>query len=265
MNLGRLWTALRRRYRNWVLTRALVGRRRRNWVLSRDFRREFRDFERLARAAGSRLPVRWGDRFPCLNEKAPSTGFDAHYVYHCAWATRNVARIQPRVHVDISSYLLFCAQLSAFLPVQFYDYRPADLHLSNLTCGREDLTRLSFADGSIKSLSCMHVVEHIGLGRYGDSLGPDDDLRAMGELKRVLAPGGNLLFVVPVGRPRVCFNAHRIYSYSQIRDAFGKLELMNFALVPDDPSGIGLIENADPALADAQSYGCGCFLFRRPA
>jgi hypothetical protein len=66
----------------------------------------------------------------------------------------------------------------------------------------------------------MHVVEHVGLGSYGDSLDPNGDLKAMSELKRVLSINGNLLFVVPVGKPRVMFNAHRIYSYEQIIECF---------------------------------------------
>ena len=39
----------------------------------------------------------------------------------------------------------------------------------------------------------MHVVEHIGLGRYGDQVDPDGDLMAMKELERVTAKLGKLL------------------------------------------------------------------------
>ncbi|MGA2030503.1 MAG: DUF268 domain-containing protein, partial [Verrucomicrobiota bacterium] len=76
--------------------------------------------------------------------------------------------------------------VSAFVPVKFYDYRPADLHLDNLACEHADLQALPFADCGIQSISCMHVVEHVGLGRYGDPLDPNGDLKAMNELERVL-------------------------------------------------------------------------------
>jgi SAM-dependent methyltransferase len=109
----------------------------------------------------------------------------------------------------------------------------------------------------------MHVVEHIGLGRYGDPLDPDGDMKAISELKRVLAPGGTLLFVTPVGRPRIMFNGHRIYSYEQIESAFAGLKLREFSLVPDNGHVAGIIENAAPALVKEQSYGCGCFWFTR--
>ena len=77
----------------------------------------------------------------------------------------------------------------------------------------------------------MHVVEHIGLGRYGDPVDYDGDLKAIAELQRVLAPGGNLFFVVPVGQPRIMFNAHRVYSLrTDFVEAFNTFELKEFSL-----------------------------------
>lgn len=224
---------------------------------------EFARFKGLADRASRRFSCHWRDRYPCLDDKTTSTGFDRHYIYHPAWAARILAETRPEFHVDISSSLHFCSLVSAFVPVRFYDYRPADLNLSNLTSAQADLCALPFPDGSVRSLSCMHVVEHVGLGRYGDPLDPDGDLSAMSELTRVLAVGGDLLFVVPVGKPRIMFNAHRIYSYGQVMEYFGQLKLEEFALVPDGADNGGLIRNASRELADAQTYGCGCFWFKR--
>jgi SAM-dependent methyltransferase len=226
-------------------------------------RRDFRAFAQLSLSRPARLPLNWADRLPYLEDRTATTSFDRHYVYHTSWAARALARTRPACHVDISSSLYFCGIVSAFVPVKFYDYRPADLELSNLTSDAADLTALPFADRSIESLSCMHVVEHIGLGRYGDPLDPDGDLKAMSELARVLAPGGSLLFVVPVGKPLIRFNGHRIYAYEQIVSSFSELELAEFALIPDDPAQGGLVMGATKELADAQDYGCGCFWFRR--
>ena len=126
------------------------------------------------------------------------------------------------------------------------------------------LTDLTMPDGSLDSVSTMHVVEHLGLGRYGDPLRPDADLAAMRELIRVLAPGGDLYFVVPVGKPRLAFNGCRVYSYQQITDYFSALDLAGFALIEDDEIGGALIPDADPALVAKQNYACGCFHFRKP-
>jgi SAM-dependent methyltransferase len=226
-----------------------------------DFRADFERFR--AMSVEPRFELDWDDRMPCLDDRTAGTGFDRHYVYHTAWAMRVLARVRPAKHVDVASSLYFAALASAFVPVRYLEYRPVDLHLPGLTCEQADLLRLPFADRTVPSLSCMHVVEHVGLGRYGDALDPDGDLKAMSELERVLAPGGTLLLVVPVGRPRVQFNAHRIYGFDQIREAFGGLELVEFALVPDRTNGSAIIAPATKQQADAQRYGCGCFWFRR--
>ena len=211
-----------------------------------------------------RLSLNWRDRYACLDDKTSTTGFDRHYIYHPAWAARILAVTHPAYHVDISSSLHFCSIVSAFIPVRHYDYRPADLDLSNLRSDSADLLALPFPDRSIPSLSCMHVVEHVGLGRYGDPLDPDGDLKAIAELKRVLAYNGDLFFVVPIGNPgRIMFNAHRIYEYDQVRECFNGLELKEFALIPDTDVQGGLVRNADKHLADQQTYGCGCFWFRK--
>jgi SAM-dependent methyltransferase len=233
--------------------------------LSAGFLADYRAFRRLASRDNPRFEFRWQDRYPCLYDRTANTGFDRHYIYHPAWAARILAKRRSEFHVDISSTLHFCTLVSAFLPVRFFDYRPADIRLDNLVSEHADICALPFTDGSVPSLSCMHVAEHVGLGRYGDPLDPEGDLRAMSELKRVLAAGGDLLFVVPVGRPRIMFNAHRIYSYEQILGYFSGLELKEFSLVPDNPLDGGLIQNATRETADAQTYGCGCFWFRKKA
>jgi SAM-dependent methyltransferase len=227
------------------------------------FAAQFRRFRRMARGADS-LPLRWSERMPCLDDATAATGFDRHYVYHTAWAARVLAETRPAEHVDIGSSLYFPALVSAFLPVRFYDYRPPDLRLDNLECAHADLLALPFADGSVASLSCMHVIEHVGLARYGDPMDPDGDRKALAELSRVLAPGGALLLAVPVGRPRIVFNAHRVYAPEHLDRAMPGLVRERFALIPEHGEQGGLVPDPPEELVRAQEYGCGCFLYRKP-
>lgn len=208
------------------------------------------------------LPPDWQVQLrPCLGDATAGTDFDTHYVYHTAWAARRLFANPVALHTDISSDIRFITLASAFQPLRFLDYRPAAIQLANLECGRADLLNLDMPDGSIASLSCMHVVEHIGLGRYGDPINFHGAAIAMRELSRVLAPGGLLYFVVPVGQPTVVFNAHRVFRARDIVADFDGLQLLEFSLVDDQGN---FRENVPLQVADAQRYGCGCFLFKKP-
>lgn len=225
---------------------------------------EFLKFRKLRPESPNRFPSpSWGERLPCLDDKNSNTPFDKHYIYHPAWAARVLAKTRPVRHVDISSSLAFSTLVSAFIPVDFYDYRPALLNLDGLQSNFGDLLQLPFTDGELQSASCMHVIEHVGLGRYGDPQDPDGDLKAFAELKRVIKTGGDLLLVVPVGKPKIVFNAHRIYGYQQILKNFGGFQLMEFSLITDFGDPQGMIINAAPELVDQQHYGCGCFWLRK--
>ena len=202
--------------------------------------------------------------WPILNEDTGQTSFDRHYTYHPAWACRVLRRTNPPVHYDFSSTLNFIAMASAWVPITFCDYRPAPLQLEGLCTRREDLTQLSFPDDSLDSVSCMHVLEHIGLGRYGDGLDYDGDLKAVAELIRVVRGGGNLLIVLPLGRTaRIQFNAHRIYTWEGVLEMFhDQFDLVESALIPEQPN-LGLVYSPDQTLLNEQNYACGCFWFRK--
>jgi len=216
------------------------------------------------KSAQGRFSIRLRDFYPQVKDKTVKTGFDRHYVYHTSWAARVIAETKPARHVDISSSLYFSGLVSAFVPVDFYDYRPADLRLSNLTSSHGDLMKLPFADASVPSLSCMHTIEHIGLGRYGDPIDPEGDIKACKELSRSLAKGGKLLFVTPVGsRAMIEWNAHRIYTHEQVLALFPGLELVEFSLIPEHVDAGGLIRNANPSLLKDEKYACGCFVFTK--
>lgn len=208
----------------------------------------------------NRFSVRLADIYPCTGDRLKTTPYDAHYLYHPAWAARILKKTSPSHHVDISSILYFGTMVSAFLPVSFYDYRPAKIKLNGYKSEYADLLNLPFENNSVESLSCMHTIEHIGLGRYGDPIDPTGDIKAMKELQRVLKPGGTLIIVTPVGIPKIEFNAHRIYSFEHITGAFNELHLNEFAIIKDDGD---FIENADPKMISTQKYACGCFWFQK--
>jgi len=104
------------------------------------------------------------------------------------------------------------------------------------------------------------VAEHVGLGRYGDPLDPLGTKKSCKELARILAPCGDLYFSVPVGRPRLCFNAHRIHAPQQIIDYFTGLDLVEFSGIDDEGH---FLRNAAMERFENMNYACGLFHFTR--
>lgn len=98
-------------------------------------------------AIETRFPIGWSDRYPCLDDKTKTNGFDRHYLYHPAWAARILAITRPLKHVDFSSTLNFATMLSAFIPVSFYYFRPVDVRLTDLTSLSANLVTFNFVRG----------------------------------------------------------------------------------------------------------------------
>lgn len=246
-------------YNKYIKKKKWKNFNRKDW---KHFKESFYNFKNMV--SDSRFKMEWDNIYPCLEDKTSNTGYGSHYTLHPAWAARILKQISPKKLVDISSYIEFIAVISAFIPVDFYDYRPAKIELSNLESKKADITALHFEDNSIDTLSCMHVIEHIGLGRYGDTLNPNGDLIAIKELKRVLAPGGNLLIVVPIaGIPVIQFNAHRLYTHNQIIEYFSDLKLQEFSVIAGYPEDYKLITNPSPELLEKQKFACGCYWFSK--
>jgi hypothetical protein len=200
------------------------------------------------------------DLYPCLGDWSTNTPFDAHYFYQGAWLARRVSTTKVAKHVDIGSSVLTMSVMSAHVDTLFVDYRPLKASLSGLTSIAGNILDLPFPNDSIESLSCLHVIEHIGLGRYGDPIDPLGSVKAALELQRVVSRGGNLFISLPVGRERICFNAHRVHSPISVLKLFPQMELIEFSYVNDDGK---YVEKKSVEEASGFEYGCGLFHFQK--
>lgn len=219
--------------------------------------RDWRAYERLPGAE----PLRLRDALPKFADRLATTPYDAHYLPQDTWAAQRIAEAGASRHVDVGSRLELVCFLTALMPVTFVDIRPLKLPVEGLEVQAGSVLDLPFEDRSLPSVSCLHVVEHIGLGRYGDPLDAEGSRRAMTELQRVVAPGGELLFALPVGRPRTCFNAHRVHDPAEVRTRFDELELVEFAGVDDRGR---FRRHIAPEELTEEHYGCGMYRLRRP-
>lgn len=225
-----------------------------------EYPKYIRDMKRYSKLEGAE-PIKFVDTYPCLHDRVSKTSIDSHYFYQKIWAFKKIHEAAPKLHVDVGSDVNFVGLLTVITMVHFIDVRPLDVsNLANFQNVEGDILHLPYKDDSLESISCLHVAEHIGLGRYGDPLDPHGTKKAAMELTRCLAPGGNLYFSVPVGKPRICFNAHRISSVSQILDYFPKLKLVEFSGTNDKKE---FLLNADMKEFETTSYACGMFWFRK--
>lgn len=179
------------------------------------------------------------------------------YFHQDLWAARKIFVANPDRHWDVGSRIDgFIAHLLSFRSVNVIDIRVLESQIQGLEFHQGDVTSLKFPDNSISSLSCLHAMEHVGLGRYGDPINPMGYMEGMLQLQRVLAPGGKLYFSVPIGIERVEFNGQRVFNPKTIIDVFSELKLIEFAAVNESGNLI------DPAeWQDYCSCSCACGLF----
>jgi SAM-dependent methyltransferase len=204
--------------------------------------------------------VSFGDLQPCLGDWTTHTPFDTHYFYQGAWLSRKLVITNPKEHIDIGSSALTMSVLSATVNTVFVDYRPLKVTLPGLTSIAGDILNLPFETNTVDSLSCLHVIEHIGLGRYGDPIDPDGSIKAALELQRILHAGGKLYLSLPIGRERICFNAHRVHAPETVVSLFPKLKLIEFSFVNDEGQ---FLEKQQLQTAKNLDYGCGLFMFEK--
>jgi Caenorhabditis protein of unknown function, DUF268 len=220
------------------------------------FNRQYEQFKEQCKKDGRYTDV---DTLPVCDEDSPqhtARDYTPDYLIHCSWAADMLARYPPSRHTDFGSYVYFAAMCKAFVPdFSFYDIRHFGVSLPGLKTGIADLMNLPFEDRSQESISCLHVMEHVGMGRYGDKLDAQGDLKAAKELTRILVHGGKLLFVSPLShKPRLCFNAHRIPTEEMVLEMFPEMQVIDRMYI----DGAFII----PKKRTGGDY-TGCWVFKR--
>jgi hypothetical protein len=193
---------------------------------------------------------------PCLTDRTSMTPVEPVYFFQDTWAIRKIFQSNPQHHYDVGSSVKTMGLLSQYLPVTMIDIRPIDLVLDGLHFREGSILELPFEDASIESLSSLCVVEHIGLGRYGDPVDSCGSEKAIAELKRVMKVGGLLVFSVPVNSVnKIYFNAHRAFTREYILKLFNGYEVVDEAYI----YGRAVYPEYDPK----RGFGTGLYMLRR--
>lgn len=214
------------------------------------------DYRTLKRGGNQRFELSPCTLLPYTDDCVETTPLDPVYFYQDTWAARKIFESKPARHIDIGSSAKTVGIVSQFVPTTMIDIRPITLKLDGLTFLKGSILAIPLVDQTVESLSSLCVIEHIGLGRYGDPVDAFGSEKAAAELKRVLAVGGNLYVSVPVDdRCRVYFNAHRAFTRDAVMELFAGLSLVEEKY----QYGETLVDRYEPSLG----FGTGLFHFRR--
>lgn len=214
-----------------------------------------RQFKQLKNATENERfnKIEW---FPCLFDNLTYTPLEPTYFFQDSWAANKIFNLRPSHHYDVGSSAKTMGILSQFVPLTMVDIRPINLELPNLNFKEGSILNLPFEDGSIESLSSLCVVEHIGLGRYGDPIDSFGSEKAIKELKRVLKIGGVVLFSVPVDcENKIYFNAHRAFTRDYLLELFDGFEVLEEKY----HYGLKLYENYDKN----KGFGTGLYMLKK--
>jgi len=201
--------------------------------------------------------------FPILCDSVSNSGVaKGHYFHQDLWDARRIHVFKPSQHVDVGSRVDgFVAHLLTFMSVTVIDVRPLVSKVPGLNFIQKNMMDENGADGlSSESISCLHALEHFGLGRYGDPFDWNGWRKGLVNLSAILKVGGRLYLSVPIGPQVVEFNAHRIFAPQTIIKEAEKLGLLlhEFSFVDDDGDFHSAAKVEEAA---GCRFGCGCFEF----
>ena len=227
----------------------------------------FRDLRVLQRQmAATEHGFALGEHFPCLDDRfAESGSAKGHYFHQDLLVAKRIFLDNPATHVDVGSRIDgFVAHVASFRAIEVLDIRLLSNTIENIKFVQADL--MSPVDPKLvdycDSLSCLHALEHFGLGRYGDPVNCEGHLLGLNNLAAILRKGGKLYLSVPVGPQRIEFNAHRVFSISYLNKCFsGKFRLDRFSYVDDHGDLHENVPLTDISIRD--NFGCtlGCGIF----
>jgi hypothetical protein len=206
--------------------------------------------------------------FPIYSDYRDQAGSaTGHYFHQDLLVASYIHKNNPDRHIDIGSRVDgFVAHVASFRPIEVIDVRElADTGHENIRFKRMDLMSPDRVEAGIcDSLSCLHAIEHFGLGRYGDPVNPQGHLMGFCNLLKMLKPGGTLFISFPISHAdEVHFNAHRVFKPDSILSWQSEvpIELISFSFVDD--AGQLHKEVAMTTVPADIGYGCGIYTFRK--
>lgn len=206
---------------------------------------------------------------PCLYDWYEESGTTKNeYFWQDLLVARKIFAAKPDKHVDIGSRVDgFVAHVASFREIEVFDVRSISAQIPGVIFKQADFMKpVEEMDGYCDSLSCLHALEHFGLGRYGDPIDVKGFDCGLVNMATLLKKGGVLYLSVPIGIDRVEFNANRVFDPRVIINLalINFLHLSNLTVIHLGNS-IEVIASDESQLAAlaSQEYALGIFTFEK--
>jgi SAM-dependent methyltransferase len=228
-----------------------------------------REFLRQAAVTGESFPM--GRLWPVFEDGSAEAGaVSSAYFQQDLYVAQRIFAESPRKHLDVGSRVDgFVAHVASFRDIEVVDIRPLSLRAAGITFLQRDVMKAgSLPENYADSVSCLHALEHFGLGRYGDAIDFTGHRRGFENLVRTCEPGGTIYLSVPIGPLRVEFNGHRIFSVEYVLDMAESLGVRARAFSYIDDADelhpqVGI--HPDQVVSNYGCHtGCGIFEFTKP-
>jgi SAM-dependent methyltransferase len=183
---------------------------------------------------------------------------------------REIFEAMPERHVDIGSRVDgFVAHVASFREIEVFDVRPITTQISGVRFRRADLMQpVEGMTDYCDSVSCLHALEHFGLGRYGDPIDPKGFERGLANMAALLRKDGVLYLSVPIGVERVEFNGQRVFDPRAMIDLAmtNSLQLRELKVIRQGGKVEAIVVD-ELRLSDlaSQRYALGMFIFTKRA
>jgi hypothetical protein len=227
------------------------------------FVRNYRKFKKLLYKENSDFEIT--NFYPCPDDRFDYAGtLPGHYFHQDIYAANKIWENNPYKHVDIGSRIDgFVAHVASFREIEVFDIRILATKIINVKFVQanlmsEDFSLVDYCD----SVSCLHVIEHFGLGRYNDPIEVNGHIKGLNNIYKLLKKGGKFYFSTPIGKQRIEFDAHRVFSLSYLLELIEpKYKIESFAYIDD---GDVLHQNIELDKENIRSsFNCnfGCAIF----
>lgn len=202
-----------------------------------------------------------------LSDYADNAGTSkGHYFHQDLLVAKLINEHSPRRHIDIASRVDgFVAHVASYREIEVVDVRPLEKSVhENIKFHQADLMNTQDL-GKTDSLSCLHAIEHFGLGRYTDPIDVDGHNKGITNLVNLVEKNGRMYISFPIGEnDEVHFNAQRVFHPTTIlkHPSIEKsMRLVRFDFV-DDNGDLHLSKSIEDVNVDTR-YGCGIYTFEK--